>query len=233
MIKGYYTAAQGLKSNQTYLNNISNNIANLNTTAFKPQETEFASLLYSNVDGGSGTLISTGSGAKVESTGIDFTPGTLMKTDGPLDCAILDEGFFAIQNKETNAVTYTRNGAFNISIEGNNQYLVDNTGNYVLGSDSQKIEMSQGFDSKAVGLFNFSNPYGLKLLGNTQFEATIQSGQGTIYNQGIIKPGYLESSASDISTEMVKMIEASKSFSFNAKMLQTTDEMEKIVNQLR
>ncbi|MBK5244547.1 MAG: flagellar hook basal-body protein, partial [Eubacteriaceae bacterium] len=127
MIKGYYTAAQGLKSNQTYLNNISNNIANLNTTAFKPQKTEFASLLYSNVNGGSGTLIGTGSGAKVESTGIDFTSGTLMKTDAPLDCAILDEGFFAIQNKETNAVTYTRNGAFNISVEGNNQYLVDNT----------------------------------------------------------------------------------------------------------
>lgn len=240
MIKGYYTATQGLLSNQTYLNNISNNIANLETTAFKPQQTAFSSLLYSNINGGSGTLISTGSGAKVEKTDIDFTPGTLMKTDAPLNCAILNEGFFAVQNKESGIITYTRDGAFRKSVEGNNQYLVDSTGNYVLGPDSQKIEISQGLDEKAIGLFNFSNPYGLKLLGSNQFQATTESGQattesgqGTIDNQGSIKTGYLESSSADISSEMVRMIEASKSFSFNAKMLQTTDEMEKIVNQLR
>ncbi|MGV8906011.1 MAG: flagellar hook-basal body protein [Acetobacterium sp.] len=233
MIRGFYTATRGLISQQTYLNNIANNIANVNTTAFKPQQTAFSSLLYSNVNGGSGTTVSTGSGIKVEKTGIDFTPGTLEKTSAPLDCAILNDGFFAIQNKETNEITYTRNGAFNKSVEGNALYLVDSSGNYVLGTDSQKIDVSQGFDSTEVGLFNFSNPYGLKLLGNSQFQATAASGQGTIYPEGSIKEGFLESSASDISSEMVKMIEASKSFSFNAKMLQTTDEMEKIVNQLR
>ena len=233
MIRGFYSATQGLLSNQTYLNNIANNIANSETTAFKPQQTAFASLLYSNIDGGSGTLISTGSGAKVEKTDIDFTPGALVKTDAPLDCAIIAKGFFAIQNKNTNGITYTRNGAFSKSVEGNNQYLVDKAGNYVLGSNSQKIELSQGFDEKAIGVFNFSNPYGLKQLGSNQFEATATSGQGTIYNAGSIKTGYLESSATDLASEMTKMIEVSKSFSFNTTVLQTTDQMEKIVNQLR
>jgi len=233
MIRGFYTATRGLLSQQTYLNNIANNIANVNTTAYKPQETAFSSLLYSNIDGGSGITVSTGSGIKVEKTGIDFTPGTLEKTDVPLDCAIVNQGFFAVQNKESNQITYTRNGSFDKSVEGNALYLVDGAGDYVLGPDSQRIEISQGFDANTVGVFNFSNPYGLKLLGNSQFQATATSGQGTIYPEDKIKAGYLESSVADISSEMVKMIEASKSFSFNAKMLQTTDEMEKIVNQLR
>jgi len=233
MIRGFYSANQGLKSQQTYLNNIANNIANVNTNAFKPQQTAFSSLLYSNVNGGSGTTVATGSGAKVEKTGIDFTPGSLEKTDLPMDCALTGEGFFAIQNKGTQNVTYTRNGAFSISVEGNQSFLVDGIGNYVLGADSNRIDITQGFDAKAVGIFNFSNPYGLSMLGNNQFGETTQSGQGTIYTEGTLKTGYLESSAAQVSREMVKMIEASKGFSFNAKILQATDEMEKIVNQLR
>ncbi|MBC3797075.1 flagellar hook-basal body protein [Acetobacterium tundrae] len=233
MIRGFYAASSGLISQQNYLNNIANNIANVNTTAFKPQVTAFSSLLYENIDGGSGTNISTGLGAKVEKNGINFTESGQEKTDMPLDCAIDGNGFFAVQNKSTNAVTYTRDGAFSVSVEGDQKYLVNAEGNYVLGKDNNPINMTNGFDANSIGLFSFSNPYGLQLMGSNQYSATNVSGQATVDNQSTIKTGYLESSGTDLAGEMTKMIEASKAFSFNSKILQATDDMEKVVNQLR
>lgn len=232
MIRGFHSAGLGMLGHQNYLNNIANNIANINTTAFKPQQTEFASLLYENINGGSGTMNSTGHGSKVEQSGTDFTQGTLEKTDAPLDCAIDGEGFFAVQTPNSD-IKYTRDGAFHKSVEGDRQYLVNSHGNYVLGTDGNRLDITQGFDSKNLGVFTFSNPYGLQPSGGNLYSATDQSGQGTVYEEGSIRTGYLESSATDLSKEMVKMIEASRGFSFNAKMLQATDEMEKTINQLR
>jgi len=233
MIRGFYTASSGLISQQNYLNTIANNVANISTTAFKPQVTAFSSLLYENIDGGAGTNISTGHGAKVEKNGIDFTESGQEKTDQPLDCAIEGDGFFAVQNKSANTVTYTRDGAFSISVEGDQKYLVNTEGNYVLGTDKNPINITNGFEANSVGIFSFSNPYGLQLTGNNQYAATNVSGQATVNTENTIKTGYLETSGTDLTKEMTKMIEASKAFSFNSKILQSTDDIEKIVNQLR
>ena len=233
MIRGYYAAKSGMLSQQTYLDTIGNNIANVNTNGFKSQVTAFSSLLYENIDGGAGTEIATGHGSKVEKNGINFAGVGLQRTDQEMDCAIDGDGFFGIQNKGTNTVTYTRDGAFSISVEGDRQFLVNSQGNYVVGADNNPIDITAGFDSKAVGLFSFSNPYGLQLLGSNQYAATNVSGQAVADTESTIETGYLEPSGTDVATEMVKMIEASKAFSFNSKILQSTDEMEKIVNQLR
>lgn len=233
MIRGFYSSSLGMISQQNYLNTIANNVANINTTAFKPQVTAFASLLYENIDGGAGAEISTGHGAKVQKNGIDFTQGGLDATGRTLDCAIEGAGFFAVRDKETNAISYTRDGAFSISVEGDQNFLVDSNGNYVLGQDNNQINITAGFNPASLGVFSFSNPYGLQLLGNNQYGVTNLSGQPVADNQSLVRTGYLEAAGTDTAREMVKMIEASKAFSFNADILKSTDEMEKTVNQLR
>lgn len=233
MIRGFYAAKSGMMSQQKYLDTIGNNVANVNTNGFKPQVTAFSSLLYENIDGGAGATIATGHGAKVEKNGINFSGVGLQRTDQKMDCAIEGDGFFGILNKATNTVTYTRDGAFSISVEGDRQFLVNSQGNYVVGADNNPIDITDGFNADAVGLFRFANPYGLQLLGNNQYAATTVSGAAAVDTGSKIVTGYLEPSGTDVATEMVKMIEASRAFSFNSTILQTTDQMEKVVNQLR
>lgn len=233
MIRGFYASKLGMIAQQNSLNTIANNVANINTIGFKPQVTAFSSLLYENIDGGGGTAISTGHGAKVQKIGIDFTQGFLQPTGRALDCAIEGTGFFAVQNRETNTTTYTRDGNFHISVEGDQNFLVDARGNYVLGQDNNPLDISAGFEADNLGVFAFDNPYGLTLLGSNQYTVSDRSGQPEADNVSILRTGYLESSATDSATEMVKMLEANRAFSFNSRIVQSTDEMEKTVNQLR
>ncbi|MBR0597551.1 flagellar hook-basal body protein [Sinanaerobacter chloroacetimidivorans] len=233
MIRGFYAAASGLISQQTNLNTIANNVANISTTGFKPQQASFLSLLYANLNGGDGNTISSGHGVKVEKTGIDFTQGNLIKTDREMDMAILGDGFFAIENREDGTVTYTRDGTFQIGMEDDDPYLVNASGNYVLDRDGDRIELEDGFDPAEVGVFVFENKYGLLLVGGNQFAVTESSGEAEEMEEPNVKTGYLEGSRVQIAQEMVKMIEASKGFSFNSRIVQATDEMEKMTNQLR
>lgn len=193
----------------------------------------FASLLYENINGGAGADISTGHGAKVQKIGIDFTQGELEPTRREMDCAIQGDGFFGILNRETNVVTYTRDGVFHASVEGDQKYLVDISGNYVLGKDNNRINITAGYDSELIGVFSFPNRYGLELLGANQFAPTPDSGAAQVDNVSIIRTGYIESSATDSASEMVKVLQANSAFSFNSRIIQSTDDMEKTVNQLR
>lgn len=234
MIRGFYSSASGLMSQQTNMNVIANNISNISTTGFKPQQSSFSALLYENINGGGGNFIQAGAGTKIEQTGINFTQGELNKTDQPLDCAISGEGFFSTKGKTDGANTYTRDGNFQISVEGKTSYLVNSRGNYILDGTGKKMEVKEGvFDVSKVGVFSFANKFGLETVGGNQYKETVTSGKATALKNATVKTGYLENSAVEVSAEMVKMMEASKGFSFNAKLLQAADEMEKIINQLR
>mgnify|MGYP002409826119 CR=1 FL=1 len=250
MIRGFYSGASSLVSQQINLNTIANNLANVGTTGFKPQQAAFSSLLYQSIygGGGEGHTIQTGHGVRIQKTGIDFNQGDLNRTDIPTDCAILGEGFFAIEDREDGTITYTRDGCFGLSVDGSNAYLVNGAGNYVLGEDEDRIEIEEaktttdsngkitaegGFDSKQLGVFVFTNKYGLELAGGNQYRTTEASGEAEALEEPDIRTGYLENSRVQLAQEMVKMIEASKGFSFGSKIVQTADEMEKIINQLR
>lgn len=249
MIRGFYAGTSCMLSQQTNMNTVANNLANINTTAFKPQTTAFSALLYQNVNGGDGTnFISTGHGVRVEKTGTNFTQGNMKSTGLDKDCAIMGDGFFAIEDKDDGTITYTRDGAFEYSTSDSTTYLVNGAGNYVLTADGERVEIAAvktttdangittttgGFDASKIGVYTFPNVYGLELAGGGQYKATDLSGEAESVEKPSIKTGYLESSGTDISEEMVKMIEASKAFSLGAKVVQTADEMEKVVNQLR
>lgn len=250
MIRGFYAGASSLVSQQTNMNTIANNIANISTTGYKPQQTAFSALMYQNIYGGGGeeNYISGGHGVKVQKTGIDFTQGDLKSTNMPTDCAIIGDGFFAIENREDGTVTYTRDGNFQLSLDGSNTYLANSAGNYVLDADGGRIEIEAtttktdssgnsittgGFDSAKIGVYRFPNQFGLELAGGNQYKATEISGEAETLEKPEIKVGYLENSRVQIAQEMVKMIEASKGFSFGSKIVQAADEMEKVINQLR
>jgi flagellar basal-body rod protein FlgG len=233
MIRAFYTARSSLVSQQTNLNTIANNVANVNTTGFKPQQVNFSSLIYDNINGGAANSINVGHGVKVGKLGLDFEQGVLNQTNMPMDCAIIGPGFFAIEDRESGEITFTRDGNFKKSIERSRVYLVDSKGDYVLNDRMRRIEIEEGFDHKEIGVFDFDNRYGLQLVGGNRFAATDESGNAERVRDPNVKVGFLENSAVQLSKEIVKMIEASKGFSLGSRVIHTTDEMEKIINQLR
>jgi flagellar basal-body rod protein FlgG len=247
MIRGFYSGASSLISQQINLNTIANNLANAGTTGFKPQQVAFSTLMYQNINGGAGegNMIQLGNGVRVQKTGIDFNQGDLIKTDIPTDCAIIGDGFFAIENREDGTITYSRDGCFKLSVEGSDTYLVNSAGDYVIDENEDRIEIQGvktsnrrtstegGFNPEQIGVFTFMNKYGLELIGGNQYRATEASGEAEVLDESNIETGYLEGSRVQLAYEMAKMIEASKGFSFGSKVVQTADEMEKIINQLR
>lgn len=233
MIRGFYSSKSGLLGQQSKLNIIANNIANTSTTGYKPQQSKFTALMYENVNGGGGNTIQAGNGTKAENGGVNFTQGELQNTGILMDCAIVGEGFFAVKNKVDGENYYTRDGQFQLSAEGSDTFIVNSRGDYVLGEGQEKIDVKEGFDISKIGIFKFDNKYGLTPAGGGQYKVTEASGEATSMEGAVVKSGYLESSAVRVSEEMVKMIEASKGFSFNAKLIQVADEMEKTINQLR
>ncbi len=250
MIRGFYSGASCVVSQQTNLNTIANNIANISTTAYKPQQAAFSALMYESLNGGAGegNQIQNGHGVRVQKTGIDFTQGDLINTNMPMDCAILGDGFFAIENREDETITYSRDGNFQLSTDDADTYLVNSAGNYVLDADGDRIEVQGvktstdskgvtttegGFDATQVGVYSFPNKFALELLGGNQYRETEASGEAEAIEEPQIKTGFLEGSRVQAALEMVKMIEASKGFSFASKIVQSADEMEKIINQLR
>lgn len=233
MIRGFYSATSGLIAQQNHMNIIANNLANTSTTAYKPQSADFETLLYANLNGGNGEEIQTGHGTRLQGAAIQFSQGTLLQSGVETDLAIIGEGFFALQDKENGGIRYTRDGSFQVSQEKGTAYLVSSRGEYVLNEKQQKIDLKDGFDPAKLGVFTFPNKYGLTPAGGNAFLETETSGKATLLKGPVVKSGYLEGAAVEVGQEMVRMIEASKGFGFNAKLVQAADEMEKIINQLR
>lgn len=122
----------GLKSSTTALNTIANNLANMNTTAFKSQSVSFSDLFYQQIgESGSGDPLEVGAGSQVASTSTNFTEGSINSTGNDSDMAIggaTGAGFFVVQDGNTNS--YTRDGSFNINSAG---YLTTQGGLNVMG----------------------------------------------------------------------------------------------------
>lgn len=111
----------GLESSTTELNTIANNLANMNTTAFKSQSVSFSDLFYQQIgSSGSGDPLEEGAGSQVSSTSTDFTEGSINSTGNTDDMAIggtTGAGFFIVQDGKN--TEYTRDGSFTISAAGN------------------------------------------------------------------------------------------------------------------
>jgi flagellar basal-body rod protein FlgG len=214
-IQALYTAATGMESLQTKLDVIANNMANINTTAFKKDRANFEDLIYRNytlpgVQDLQGNLTPVGKhvglGTRVESTQIDFAQGAYTQTNRELDVAIEGKGFIAVQDPATGQNVYTRSG--NLSINANGQLVIGsaNDGRLLVGAPTippdttaitigpdGKVSVKQSSSSTLnqvgqVQLYNFQNPEGLLKLGENLYQDTPASGtalSGTAGQNGL------------------------------------------------
>ncbi|HSH00394.1 MAG TPA: flagellar basal-body rod protein FlgG, partial [candidate division Zixibacteria bacterium] len=234
MIKAMRTAATGMVAQQMNVDNISNNLANVNTTGFKRSKVEFQDVLYQNyrragtasaIGAQVPTNLAIGYGSRAVATVRDFANGDLQLTGNPLDLSISGMGFFQIQMPD-GSTSYTRDGAFKMSAEGR---LVNSDGFFLtpeitipqdataisVGVDGEVTALIVGSDEPQslgqIELALFINPAGLSAVGHNLFVPTAASGQPIIGvptedGLGRIDQGALEISNVQVVDEMVNMI---------------------------
>ena len=158
MMRALYTAATGMRAEQTNVDTIANNLSNVNTTGFKGQRTEFKSLLYQTIQtrstSGNGDAKPVGAqvglGTRVAATTSTYTQGPLNSTERPTDFALEGDGFFAVRGAD-NQNYYTRNGAFTWSQYGNGQtILTDSQGNPVMDTNGNIIAVPAGVSAEKM-----------------------------------------------------------------------------------
>lgn len=253
MVRGLYTASNGMIAQQQKMDIISNNLANVNTTGFKKDGViveSFDDVLTTKVNDvnvpGNQMIGKMTLGCKVGNIYTDHTQGGATITGDPYNIAILGTGMVAIgvADKEGNMNTkYSRDGSFTLSNDGT---LMTREGNYVLGengkivipSGSSNIRISEDgriFDNDKVidkiSLTDFENPETLRKTGDnlySKIEDTVEQEFG-----GKLLQGYLESSNVNTVREMVDMISVMRTYEANQKVIHTQDEtLKKAVNEV-
>ena len=253
MIRSLYVAATGLQAQQTNMDVISNNLANVNTTGFKSGRTVFQDLLYQNLTQPGAQSSQTtqypsglqlGTGVTPVATERLFTEGNLTQTGNSLDVAINGNGFFQIL-QPNGTLAYTRDGTFQL----NNQGQLVNSSGYLLqptitipssaqtitiGNDGTvSVSLPGQAAAQQVGtiqLASFINPTGLQSIGGNLYLQTGSSGspntgQPTLNGLGSVQQGYLESSNVNVVSALVDMISTQRAYEINSKAVQASDQM--------
>lgn len=237
----FHTGKTAMIAQAQALNVYGNNIANINTYGYQTIRPTFADTLYS-VQRATEPEWQTGHGAYVQKTDLMYEESHFYYTDRPLDFAVAEDGFFAVQDRFGD-VNYTRDGAFSMTqAETGEWYLVSGSGEYVLDYDMNRIVVpfneegtAADYDalSKQVGVFEFENPYGIEAHGTNRYVATDRSGAVTA-NADIEKlQGVLIVSNVDLATQMVKLIETQRAYQISSRVVTTADEFTRIANNLR
>lgn len=251
------TAASALTAQQTKIDVIANNLANMDTPGFKHSRVAIQDAAYralSPIAEGEGSpgYDELGGGVRLAATQKVFSQGALHQTGQPLDLAIVGDGFFQVQLAD-DTTAYTRNGLFGLDADGR---LVTMDGFYVLPnitvpSDASDVVVnsagvvlaytSDGAEPQTLGsleLARFPNPSGLIALGGNLYGATDASGEASIGQAGSdsfgqIAANALEEANVDIAEEMTGMMEAMRAYQISLKMVQTLDEMLSMANTVR
>lgn len=256
-----WAAKTGLDAQQTRMTVTSNNLANVNTTAYKKSRAVFEDLMYQNVrqvgaattqDTQSPTGLSLGTGVRVVATEKTYTQGSLTQTGNALDVAISGRGFFEVLMPD-GTMAYTRNGDFQVNAQGEmvtaggyslqpGITIPDAAQSVTIGKDGVVTVQLAGQSSPTqVGtlqLVDFINPAGLQPRGeNLLLESAAsgppQTGTPGLNGLGMLEQGSLESSNVNVVEELVNMIETQRAYEMNSKAISTTDRMlEYITNQL-
>ena len=254
-------AATGMLAQQTNVEVIANNLANMNTTAYKMQRAEFQDLLYQNIERPGSASADTGAvlpagiqigvGVRTGATYRITSQGNLASTSNPYDLAINGRGYFHIQMPDgTDA--YTRAGAFSLSPEGQ---LVTDKG-YVVApgvavpQDAISVTVNaQGQVQALVGgqsapqtlgqleLARFPNDGGLQATGDNLFTETPASGAVLTGipgspGYGTLQQGYLETSNVNAVQDITDLITAQRAYEMNSKVITAADQMLQITSKM-
>lgn len=236
MDMSFYTAALGAKYSTEKLSVVSNNLANINTNGFKPKTAVFSELINYNLADTEDAVtdLQAGAGMKLERTNTDFSVASVARTDGKYDFALQNANtFFAVQDAATGQVTYTRDGAFHKGEYNGSFYLAAENGKLVLGENGQPIRLDENEDAQlqTLGVFTFQNPSRLLSIGDNEYKTT--EGMTAIVAQDAdVLQGALEESGTDITKELINMMEAQRAYSYALKMVTTSDEITQTINGL-
>ncbi len=181
MMRSLYTAATGMRAQQTNVDNISNNLSNVNTVGYKTQKAEFKSLLYQTIQTRTTSAngeqkpigAQVGLGTRIASNTAIFTQGALQASESNTDFAIDGGGFFAVRGADGQTY-YTRNGSFQWSMGVNGVTLTNSNGYPVLDSNGNPIVLPNGVNSGRTvvterGELGYSNDEGVFVSLNQQF----------------------------------------------------------------
>ncbi|MBN8440759.1 MAG: flagellar basal-body rod protein FlgG [Thauera sp.] len=260
MIRSLWTARTGLDAQQTHLDVISNNLANVSTNGFKRQRAIFEDLLYQTIrqPGAQSTQqtqissgLQIGTGVKPVATERIFTQGTLQQTGGSLDVAIQGNGFLQVTMPD-GTTAYTRDGALQLDNQGNvvtasGYLLADNINipadarTITIGKDGTvsilQADPTAPVQIGSIQLATFVNPGGLQSAGENLFYETASSGVATpnqpgTNGAGVINQGYVETSNVNVAEELVSMIVTQRAYELNSRAISTSDQMLSRLTQL-
>ena len=255
-------AATGMAAQQTRVEVISNNLANMNTTGYNARRAEFADLHYQQVtragaiNSTTGAVVPTGVqlglGVRPTAVSMDVSQGALSQTGGDLDVAIQGKGYIEV-TLPSGGAAYTRDGALKRTGDG---LLVTSDGHPVvpditIPDDTRSLTINPEGEVYAyfidrvepellgqLTLVGFSNEKGLEALGSNLYAETGASGGALVGfagedGLGMFRQGYLEDSSVDAVREITDLIEAQRGYEMNAKVITAADQMMSATTQIR
>jgi flagellar basal-body rod protein FlgG len=260
MMRSLWISKTGMEAQQTQLDVVSNNLANVGTTGYKRSHAVFEDLMYQTLrQSGAATSeqsqlptgLQVGLGVRTVATSRQFSQGNLQQSGNPLDVAIKGNGFFQIQMPD-GSTGYTRDGSFQVSATGQ---LVNNSGYTVqpgitMPANAQTVTVADDGTVSAtipgqtapqvlgqIQLASFINPAGLEAKGQNIFAETAASGtpnSGAAGANGLgnLAQGFLETSNVNVVEELVTMIQAQRAYELNSKAISTSDQMLQKLSQL-
>ncbi|MGN1350236.1 MAG: flagellar hook-basal body protein [Anaerovoracaceae bacterium] len=231
----FYNASVGAVQQQKKLDVTANNIANINTEGYKNQTATFVDMMYGKIHDPQEEDLTVGAGARVEKTDISFDQGPLDSTGNTYDFAIKGTGFFAVYNMETQEISYTRKGIFQMSEYGSDIfYLTTDTGEFVLSPQGQAVRVTgeQG-EEVSLGVYDFNSYQGMLAVGDELYQPVEKNGQPFLNTEAQVLQGYVEKSNASLADEMVRVIAAQRAYQANLRMVTTSDQIEQTVNSLR
>ena len=260
MIRSLWIAKTGMEGQQTKLDSISNNLANVGTNGFKRGGVVFEDLMYQNLRqaGANSTEQTTlptglqvGLGTRAVANVRSFTQGNLQQSGNTLDVAIQGNGFFQVQMPD-GTTGYTRDGSFQVDAQGqlvtNNGYPVlpgitvpTNATSVTIGTDGTVGATLPGqTNPQTLGVLqiaSFINPAGLDPKGQNLYAETAASGTANVGAPGsnalgTLRQGFVETSNVNVVEELIGMIQTQRAYELNSKAIQTSDQMLQKLGQL-
>jgi flagellar basal-body rod protein FlgG len=261
-MRSLHIAATGMLAQQTNVETISNNLANMNTTGYKRRRAEFQDLIYQNLrrvgsqSSDTGTVLPSGAqvGLGVRTSAIYriAEQGNLQQTENRFDLAIRGNGYFQVQ-MPGGEIAYTRDGTFALSPEGvivtsegfvlnpgitipaaARDVTINASGEVLASIDGQVAPQNVGQIQTAI----FANEGGLEAMGENLFRATGASGQPQAAapgqpGHGSVMQGFVETSNVNTVQEITSLITAQRAYEMNSRVITASDEMLNTLTRLR
>lgn len=260
MIRSLWIAKTGMEAQQTQLDTISHNLANVGTNGFKRGHVVFEDLIYQNLRAAGAassdqtqlpTGLQVGLGVRPVATSRIFSQGNLQQTSNNLDVAVKGQGFLQVQMPD-GTTAYTRDGSLQVDANGqlvtNNGFAVQPGITIPAGAQTVTIAPDGTVTVTVAGqaaaqqvgqltLASFVNPAGLdpkgqNLWGETAASGAPQAGVPGANGLGTLQQGYVETSNVNVVEELVAMIQTQRAYELNSKAIQTSDQMLQRLGQL-